>query len=86
MKALIIGGGGFVGGYLIRELTEYGWEVHATHLPDEVINTDCFRHVLDVLRKDYVKKLIDEVQPDIIYHLAAQSSVAVSWKKTTAYY
>lgn len=37
--------------------------------------------MLDVLRKDDVKNLIDEIKPDIIYHLAAQSSVAVSWKK-----
>ncbi|MBD5159732.1 MAG: NAD-dependent epimerase/dehydratase family protein [Ruminococcus sp.] len=81
MKALITGGSGFVGGYLIRELTESGWEVHATHLPDEKINTECFRHVLDVLRKDDVKNLIEEVRPDIIYHLSAQSSVALSWKK-----
>ena len=80
MKALITGGAGFVGGYLIRELTESGWEVHATHLPDEIINSDCFRHVLDVLRKDDVKNLIEEVNPDIIYHLSAQSSVALSWK------
>lgn len=80
MKALITGGSGFVGGYLIRELTEAGWEVHATHLPDEKINTECFRHVLDVLRKDDVKNLIEEVRPDIIYHLSAQSSVALSWK------
>lgn len=81
MKALIIGGAGFVGGYLIRELVNYDWEVHATHLPNEKINTECFRHVLDVLRKDDVKNLIDEIKPDIIYHLAAQSSVALSWKK-----
>ncbi|MCM1313893.1 MAG: GDP-mannose 4,6-dehydratase [Prevotella sp.] len=81
MKVLIIGGAGFAGGYLIRELVNSGWEVHATHLPDEKINTECFRHVLDVLRKDDIKSLIDEIKPDIIYHLAAQSSVALSWKK-----
>lgn len=81
MKALIIGGGGFAGGYLIRELVNSGWEVHATHLPSENIETECFRHVLDVLDKDSVKNLIGEIKPDIIYHLAAQSSVSVSWKK-----
>ncbi|MDE5556662.1 MAG: GDP-mannose 4,6-dehydratase [Ruminococcus sp.] len=81
MKSLIIGGAGFVGGYLIQELVNSGWEVHATHLPNEKINNECFWHVLDVLRKDDVKNLIDEIKPDIIYHLAAQSSVAVSWKK-----
>ncbi|MDE6034735.1 MAG: GDP-mannose 4,6-dehydratase [Ruminococcus sp.] len=81
MKSLIIGGSGFVGGYLIRELTANGYEVHATHLTGETINSDCFRYVLDVLRQNEVKKLIGDVKPDIIYHLSAQSSVAVSWKK-----
>ncbi|MDE5619714.1 MAG: GDP-mannose 4,6-dehydratase [Ruminococcus sp.] len=81
MKALIIGAGGFVGGYLIRELNNYGYEVHATHLPSESIKDDCFRHVLDIMRKDDISKLINKIQPDIVYHLAAQSSVALSWKK-----
>ncbi len=81
MKALIIGSGGFVGGYLIRELNNHGYEVHATHLPSENIKDNCFRHVLDIMRKDDISKLINEIQPDIVYHLAAQSSVALSWKK-----
>lgn len=81
MKALIIGSAGFAGGYLIKELTDSGYEVHATHLPSESIQPECFRHMLDVLNKDDVKKLIGKINPDIIYHLAAQSSVAVSWKK-----
>ncbi len=81
MKALIIGAGGFVGGYLIRELNNYGYEVHATHLPSETIKDNCFRHVLDIMKKDDITGLFNEVRPDIIYHLAAQSSVALSWKK-----
>ena len=81
MKALIIGAGGFVGGYLIRELSNYGYEVHATHLPSENIKDGCFRHVLDIMRKDDISELMCEIKPDIVYHLAAQSSVALSWKK-----
>ena len=30
---------------------------------------------------DAVTNLINEIEPDVVYHLAAQSSVAVSWKK-----
>lgn len=81
MKALIIGAAGFVGGYLINELSANGYEVHATHLPTETIQQECYCHILDVLDKDNVTNLISEITPDIIYHLAAQSSVAVSWKK-----
>lgn len=81
MKALIIGGAGFVGGYLIRELNSAGWEVYATCLPNEEIKGDCSKYKLDILAKDDIKPLLDEIKPDVIYHLAAISSVAVSWKK-----
>lgn len=82
MKALIIGGAGFVGGYLIRELAGAGAEVHATCLPSEKINIPgCAVHTLDILVQYDVKAVLDEVRPDVIFHLAAQSSVAVSWKK-----
>lgn len=81
MKALIIGGAGFVGGYLIRELNGSGWEVHATRLPDENLSEVCCSHFLNILEKENIKPLLDEVMPDVVYHLAAQSSVSISWKK-----
>ena len=81
MKALIIGAAGFVGGYLIKELASAGWEVHATCLPSEKTEGECTVHTLDILDGDGVKAIFDEIQPDIVYHLAAQSSVALSWKK-----
>ena len=81
MKALIIGAAGFVGGYLIRELKAADWEVHATCLSNEKIKEDCPVHSLDIMDMDAVTNLINELEPDVVYHLAAQSSVAVSWKK-----
>ena len=84
MKALIIGGGGFVGGYLIRELAAAGQEVHATCLPGETVRADSSlftQHILDILQTESITELLDELSPDTVYHLAAQSSVAVSWKK-----
>lgn len=84
MKALIIGGGGFVGGYLIRELAADCQEVHATCLPGEDIGADkslFTSHILDIMQQDSITELLDAVMPDTVYHLAAQSSVAVSWKK-----
>lgn len=82
MKALIIGGAGFVGGYLINELAANDFEVHATCLPNENINSDrCTVHTLDILENGAAASLIEAVKPDAVYHLAAQSSVAVSWKK-----
>lgn len=81
MKALIIGGAGFVGAYLIRELSSAGAEVHATCLPFEKITESCGVHTLDIMNMDDISALLDELSPDVVYHLAAQSSVAVSWKK-----
>lgn len=87
MKALVIGAGGFVGGYLISELYGRGMEVCATKLPHENINfygssKAVFETAeLDILEESSIKELLLRFRPDYIFHLAAQSSVAVSWKK-----
>ncbi|MBO5319858.1 MAG: GDP-mannose 4,6-dehydratase [Ruminococcus sp.] len=81
MKALIIGGAGFVGGYLIRELDSAGQEVFATCLENENISGNCSVRTLNILDADAVSEVIGAIKPDVIYHLAAQSSVSLSWKK-----
>ncbi len=82
MKALIIGGAGFVGGYLIRELAGAGHKVCATCLPSEKIDSEsCTVYTLDILDIDAVSAVLSEAQPDVVFHLAAQSSVALSWKR-----
>lgn len=82
MKALIIGGGGFVGPYLIRHLqNDLHIDVAVTKIPKEQItaeNVDVYD--LDILDKEQIKDVLNKVRPDYIFHLAAQSSVAVSWK------
>ena len=56
-------------------------EVHATCLENERISENCTVHTLDILNKNSIVDVFNSISPDIIYHLAAQSSVAVSWKK-----
>ena len=81
MKSLIIGCAGFVGPYLIRHLRDdLGREVYVTKMPHEQISEDVKVYDLNILDKDAVVALLKEIQPDEIFHLAAQSSVAVSWK------
>ncbi len=80
MKALIIGGAGFVGGYLIRELSAIGYEVHAACLENENISENCSVYKLDILKNGDVLEILKKISPDVVYHLAAQSSVALSWK------
>ncbi len=82
MKSLIIGCAGFVGPYLIRHLRdELGREVYVTKMPHEMISEEGVKVFdLNILDKDASCELLSEIQPDEIFHLAAQSSVAVSWK------
>ncbi len=84
MRALIIGGSGFVGAYLIRHLKELGQEVAVTKMPGERLersDSDGIQVLdLDILDEQAVWQALASVQPDTVYHLAAQSSVAVSWE------
>ncbi len=83
MKALIIGAAGFVGKYLLAHLSEtYPWQLYATKLPQEDIQFDHATILdLNILKKEDILHTLKEIQPDYIFHLAAQSSVALSWKK-----
>ncbi|MDE7063528.1 MAG: GDP-mannose 4,6-dehydratase, partial [Lachnospiraceae bacterium] len=83
MKSLIIGGAGFVGEYLIRELLrEGGQEVVVTKMHQETIAVSgVLVRDLDILDESAIDSILREEHPDYIFHMAAQSSVAVSWEK-----
>lgn len=82
MKALIIGAAGFVGGYLAKHLQrDCGWSVSVTKLEQETFcMEDAAVYNLDILDGEAVQQLLFQIEPDYIFHLAAQSSVAFSWK------
>lgn len=82
MKALIAGAAGFVGKYLIDELADNDYEVIATKLPNEILQSkNCTVIDLDILNESDVLVVLEKTRPDVIFHLAALSSVALSWKK-----
>ena len=85
MKALVVGGGGFVGPYLVRHLKdELGYEVTVTKTEKETLAMDgAVVKNLDILYKNQISELLNEEKPDYLFHLAAQSSVAYSWKNPT---
>ena len=85
MKALVIGGGGFVGPYLVKHLTnDLGYEVTVTKTVKETLVMDnATVKDLDILDIDQIKALLEEEKADYLFHLAAQSSVAYSWKNPT---
>ncbi|MDE3082150.1 MAG: GDP-mannose 4,6-dehydratase [Acidobacteriota bacterium] len=73
MRALITGGEGFVGRHLAA---------HARAQGDDVTVVDVECDVTDAAR---VRDVVRDASPDVIYHLAALSSVADSWNDPAAY-
>ena len=75
MKALITGSRGFVGGYLRRELEAHGYTVTGVDIvADE--QTIC----ADICSLEQMREALHRVQPDVIFHLAGQANVALSWQ------
>ena len=87
--ALITGINGQDGSYLSELLLEKGYEVHGTLKRNSVSETQTSRinHIYDKLKLHYADltdmssliRVIQEVQPDEIYNLAAQSHVRISF-------
>lgn len=73
-RALITGSQGFVGGYLRQELEQAGYEVVGLDLVAGV-NTV----VADLLDGKRIQKLLVQVHPDAVFHLAGQANVGKSW-------
>ncbi len=84
MQVLITGAGGFVGSQLIRHLidTHPTIEIHGTILEAHHANPELpvTYHTLNLCDDVAVVSLIDSVQPQYIYHLAAQAFVPRSFE------
>ena len=75
-RALITGLRGFTGRYLARELAAAGYEVYGTALPGEAHGPNVFQ--LDLCDRAAVAAMVDQVQPDVVAHLAGIAFVAHS--------
>lgn len=80
-KVLIFGVNGFVGGHLIKEFSEHGYEVFGSDLASGSSHPGLsgYRGV-DLLDAGAVDEVVTSYNPDIIVNLAAISSVGQSWK------
>ena len=94
--ALITGITGQDGSYLAKFLIDKGYEVHGIKRRSSLINTNRIDHLYqdpheknrtlilhhgDLTDSTSLIRIIQEVQPDEIYNLAAQSHVAVSFEQ-----
>ena len=95
-KALITGITGQDGAYLAEFLLDKGYEVHGIKRRTSLFNTDRIDHLYqdphetgrrfvlhhgDLTDSSSLIRIIQQVQPDEIYNLAAQSHVAVSFEE-----
>jgi len=94
-RALITGITGQDGAYLAEFLLEKGYEVHGIKRRSSLFNTDRIDHLYqgphesdrrfilhygDLTDSSNLIRILQEVQPDELYNLAAQSHVAVSFE------
>ncbi len=95
-KALITGVTGQDGSYLAEFLLQKGYEVHGLKRRTSLFNTDRIDHLYqdphmdnrnfilhhgDMTDSSSLVRIIQKVQPDELYNLAAQSHVAVSFEE-----
>jgi GDPmannose 4,6-dehydratase len=95
-KALITGVTGQDGAYLAELLLDKGYQVHGIKRRTSLFNTDRIDHLYqdphdaeqrfilhhgDMTDSSSLTRIIQQVQPDEIYNLAAQSHVAVSFEE-----
>ena len=99
-KALITGITGQDGSYLAEFLLQKGYEVHGTIRRASTFNTDRIDHLIfdqhvknrpklylhhaDLTDGSRLTTLMNKIQPDEVYHLAAQSHVRVSFDAASA--
>jgi GDPmannose 4,6-dehydratase len=95
-KALITGITGQDGSYLAELLIQKGYQVHGLRRRVSIFNTGRIDHIYedpshghnnlilhygDITDSTNITRIIKEIEPDEIYHLAAQSHVAVSFEE-----
>lgn len=76
MKALVTGSLGFAGRYLCAELGQNGYELSGIGR-----RAEGFTRKVDLLDAQSVFDAVAELRPDVIFHLAGQADIGLSWKQ-----
>lgn len=81
MKVLITGIDGFVAGYLSEYLLKNDYDVYGTTIKESYKNARIKILKMNLLDVENVNNVIKNISPDMIFHLAGQSAVGLSWQK-----
>jgi GDP-4-dehydro-6-deoxy-D-mannose reductase len=84
LRVLITGASGFAGGYLARACAQAGDEVFGASRRGALPADAGEGIAVDLRDLDGVRRLLAELEPEVVYHLAALSSVGRSWEQPAA--
>ncbi|SFM12910.1 GDPmannose 4,6-dehydratase [Paenibacillus sp. 1_12] len=80
MRALITGINGFVGQHLTTNLINNGYEVWGSTRQSPPKHSTSINNVhFDFSNKNMIVNILENIKPDVIFHLSGQSSVKYSW-------
>ena len=88
-KVLITGISGFAGSHLAEQLIDLGCEVHGTirrhavpmHENIEHLRGHIILHESDITSAERILSIFEEIQPNAVFHLAAESFVPTSFRE-----
>ncbi|MEE9378572.1 MAG: GDP-mannose 4,6-dehydratase [Candidatus Lokiarchaeia archaeon] len=88
-RVLITGISGFAGSHLAEQLLDLGCEVHGTirrhavpmHENIEHLRGKIFLHEADITSAERILGIFEEIQPNAVFHLAAESFVPTSFRE-----
>ncbi|MHA2260537.1 MAG: GDP-mannose 4,6-dehydratase [Promethearchaeota archaeon] len=88
-RVLITGISGFAGSHLAEELLDLGAEVHGTirrhavpmHENIEHLRGKILLHEADITSAERILDIFEEIQPNAVFHLAAESFVPTSFRE-----
>jgi len=88
-RVLVTGHTGFKGSWLTAWLLEMGAEVHGISLPPITqpnafeamkLQSECHHHILDIRDRVHLDSLVNEIDPEVVFHMAAQPLVRESYE------
>ncbi len=81
MRVLITGASGFAGGHLARECSAAGDDVVGISRSGRVPEGCAQARAVDLRNPSAVRAAVRDTRPQVVYHLAALSSVGRSWQE-----